>query len=33
VEAKDGKITLTLTIDARADKKFLIYIDRYEEAK
>lgn len=33
VEAKDGKITLTLTIEARADKKFLIYIDRYEEAK
>ena len=33
VEAKNGKITLTLTIDARADKKFLIYIDRYEEAK
>lgn len=33
VEAKDGKITLLLTIDARAERKFLIYIDRYEEAK
>ena len=33
VEGKDGKITLTLTIETMADKKFLIYIDRYEEAK
>jgi len=33
VVAKDGKITLSLTMEARADKKFVIYIDRYEEAK
>jgi hypothetical protein len=33
VEARDGKITLSLTIEARADIKFLIYIDRYEEVK
>ena len=33
VEARDGKITLSLTIEEMADKKFLIYIDRYEEAK
>lgn len=33
IEARDGKITLLLTIEAMADKKFLIYIDRYEEAK
>lgn len=33
VEAKDGKVTLSLAIEAMADKKFLIYIDRYEEAK
>jgi hypothetical protein len=33
VEAKDGKIILSLTIEARADKKFLIYIDRYDELK
>lgn len=33
IEARDGKITLSLTIEAMADKKFLIYIDRYEEAK
>ena len=33
VEAREGKITLLLVIEAMADKKFLIYIDRYEEAK
>jgi hypothetical protein len=33
VEAKDGKITLSLEIEARQGRKFLIYIDRYEEAK
>ena len=33
VEARDGKVTLSLTIEAMAEKKFLIYIDRYEEAK
>lgn len=33
VEAKDGKITLSLTIESMVDKKFLIYIDRYEEVK
>ena len=33
VEAKDGKITLSLTIEIRADRIFLIYIDKYEEAK
>jgi hypothetical protein len=33
VEAKDGNITLSLIMEARADKKYVIYIDRYEEAK
>ena len=33
VEAKDRKITLSLEIEARVGRKFLIYIDRYEEAK
>ena len=33
VEAKDGKITLSVTIEIRADRKFLIYIDKYEEVK
>jgi hypothetical protein len=33
VEAKEGKITLLLIIEAKADIKFVIYIDRYEEAK
>ncbi len=33
VEARDGKITLLLEIEAREGRKFLIYIDRYEEAK
>lgn len=33
VEAKDQKLTLSLTIEEMKDKKFLIYIDRYEEAK
>jgi hypothetical protein len=33
VEAKDQKITLLLEIEARAGRKFLIYIDKYEEAK
>ena len=33
VEARDGKITLSLEIEARKERKFLIYIDRYQEAK
>lgn len=33
VAAKDQKLTLSLTIEEMKDKKFLIYIDRYEEAK
>lgn len=33
VEARNGKVTLSLDIEAMAEKKFLIYIDRYEEAK
>lgn len=33
VEAKEGKITLSLEIEARQGRKFLIYIDRFEEAK
>jgi hypothetical protein len=33
VEAKNGKITLSVSIEARKERKFVIYIDRYEEAK
>ena len=33
VEAKDGKITLTLEIDARGGRKFVIYLDTYKEGK
>ena len=33
VEAREGKITLSLVIEAREGKKFIIYIDRYEEVK
>ena len=33
VEAKDQKITLSLDIKAMEGRKFLIYLDRYEEAK
>lgn len=33
IEARDDKITLSLDIEEMKDKKFLIYIDRYEEAK
>ena len=33
VEARDRKITLSLDIEDMKDKKFLIYIDRYEEVK
>jgi hypothetical protein len=33
VEGRDGKISLLLEIEAREGRKFLIYIDRYEEAK
>jgi hypothetical protein len=33
VEARNGKITLTVVVEARADKKYLIYIDRYVEVK
>ena len=31
VEAKDKKITLTVEIEARKERKFLIYLDKYEE--
>jgi hypothetical protein len=33
VEAKDQKITLSLEIEAMQGRKFLIYLDRYKEAK
>jgi hypothetical protein len=33
IEAKDGKITLSVTIESKADRKFLIYIDNYVEVK
>ena len=33
VEAKDGKVILTLEIDARGGRKFVIYIDNYKEVK
>ncbi len=33
IEAVDQHITLSLSIEARKERKFLIYIDRYEEAK
>jgi hypothetical protein len=33
VEARDGKVTLSLAIEAMAEKKFLIYLERYKEAK
>jgi len=33
VEARDGKITLSLDIEARQGRKFIIYLDKYEEAK
>ena len=33
VEAKEGKITLLLEIEVREGRKFLIHIDRFEEAK
>jgi hypothetical protein len=33
VEAKDQKITLSLEIESMAGRKFLIYLDRYKEAK
>jgi len=33
VEAKDQKITLSLEIASMAGRKFLIYLDRYKEAK
>jgi len=31
IEAKDNKITLSVEIEARKERKFLIYIDKYEE--
>ena len=31
LEATDGKITLSVVVEAMADKKYLIYIDRYAE--
>lgn len=31
LEGKDGKITLTVVVDARADKKYVIYIDGYSK--
>ena len=33
VEAKNGKIILTLEIDARGGRKFVIYLDSYKEVK
>ena len=33
VEARDQKITLSVVIELMADKKFIIYIDRYDEVK
>ena len=33
VEAKDGKITLSLEIEVRKERRFVIYIDKYEEVK
>ena len=33
IESIDQKITLSLSIEARKERKFLIYIDRYEEVK
>jgi len=33
LEAKDGKITLSVTVDAFEGRKFLIYIDGYREGK
>ena len=33
VEAKDGKITLSLVMEARKERKFLIYIDSFKEVK
>lgn len=33
LEAKDNKITLSLELEAMSDRKFLIYIDKYEEGK
>ena len=33
LEAREGKITLSLDIEIRQGRKFIIYIDRYEEAK
>jgi len=33
IEARDGKITLSVVVEARADRKFLIYIDKYAEVK
>ena len=33
VEAKDSKTTITLAIEMMEGKKFLIYIDTYEEVK
>jgi len=33
IEAKDGKITLSLVMEARKERKFLIYIDSFKEVK
>ena len=33
LEAKDGKIILSVEIGIRQERKFVIYIDRYEETK
>ena len=33
VEAKDGKIKLSLEIEIRQERKFVIYIDKYQELK
>ena len=33
LEAKDGKIKLSLVIEIRQERRFVIYIDKYEEIK
>jgi hypothetical protein len=33
IEAKDGKITLSLDIEVKKERKFMIYIDGYQEIK
>ena len=33
IEAKDQKITLSLEIETRKERKYIIYIDKYEEVE